>query len=142
MHICIDNFKCSSMWNMFKNMQSVNRYSGTCMKLFIFCIDLICYLLYVSMNLSIILQGSDILSHLDQEEYESVIKILENAILATDLALYFRYLVWKKNVMTFYFIHFIDKMSNKMCYTCIKTLCFDVYVHCEHLMQIFDDINA
>jgi ribosomal protein L22 len=36
-------------------------------------------------------KGNEILSNLRQDQYERVIKILENAILATDLALYFRY---------------------------------------------------
>ncbi|XP_064632499.1 dual 3',5'-cyclic-AMP and -GMP phosphodiesterase 11-like isoform X2 [Lineus longissimus] len=36
-------------------------------------------------------KGNEILSNLRQDEYERVIKILENAILATDLALYFRF---------------------------------------------------
>lgn len=36
------------------------------------------------------LQGSDILCNVAQAEYEQVIQMLENAILSTDLALYFR----------------------------------------------------
>lgn len=36
-------------------------------------------------------QGNDILSNIRQDEYEEVIQMLENAILATDLALYFKY---------------------------------------------------
>ena len=36
-------------------------------------------------------QGSDILCNLSQADYEQVIGVLENAILSTDLALYFRW---------------------------------------------------
>ncbi|KAK2167603.1 hypothetical protein LSH36_26g11008 [Paralvinella palmiformis] len=36
-------------------------------------------------------KGSEILSNLTQEQYERVLQVLESAILATDLALYFRY---------------------------------------------------
>ncbi|CAH1793422.1 unnamed protein product [Owenia fusiformis] len=36
-------------------------------------------------------KGTEILSNLSQDQYEHAIKILEGAILATDLALYFRY---------------------------------------------------
>lgn len=36
-------------------------------------------------------QGNDILMNLSQDDYERVVKIVENAILATDLVLYFRY---------------------------------------------------
>jgi len=35
-------------------------------------------------------QGSDILSNLTSDEYKKVITLLEEAILATDLALYFK----------------------------------------------------
>ena len=35
-------------------------------------------------------QGNDILCNVDADVYESVIKILEHAIIATDLALYFK----------------------------------------------------
>ena len=35
-------------------------------------------------------QGNEILSGLSQDEYESMIGLLEAAILATDLALYFK----------------------------------------------------
>lgn len=36
-------------------------------------------------------KGNDILSNIRQDEYEEVIQMLENAILATDLALYFKF---------------------------------------------------
>jgi len=39
-------------------------------------------------------QGNEILSNLTQAQYERVLQVLENAILATDLALYFRYEPW------------------------------------------------
>ena len=35
-------------------------------------------------------KGNDILCNVDADVYESVIKLLEHAILATDLALYFK----------------------------------------------------
>lgn len=35
-------------------------------------------------------EGNQILSHLSPDEYSRVLKILEDAILATDLAVYFR----------------------------------------------------
>lgn len=38
-----------------------------------------------------ILQGNDILGSVNQEEYERIIQLIEGAILATDLALYFRF---------------------------------------------------
>ena len=38
----------------------------------------------------LLLQGNDILVNLSPDDYERVIKVVENAILATDLALYFR----------------------------------------------------
>ena len=39
---------------------------------------------------NLLLQGNEILSNLTQEQYERVLQVLESAILATDLALYFR----------------------------------------------------
>ena len=43
------------------------------------------------LTLQIFPQGNEIFGHLQEEQYERVIKALEHAILATDLALYFRY---------------------------------------------------
>lgn len=38
-----------------------------------------------------LLQGNQILGNLSPDEYSRVIKVLEDAILSTDLAVYFRY---------------------------------------------------
>lgn len=37
--------------------------------------------------------GNQILSHLSSEDYSKVIRVLEDAILSTDLAVYFRWVV-------------------------------------------------
>lgn len=37
------------------------------------------------------LQGNEVLNGLTAKQYELVIKLLENAILSTDLAIYFKY---------------------------------------------------
>lgn len=42
------------------------------------------------------LQGNEILSHLSPEEYSCAISVIEDAILATDLAVYFKYVIDSK----------------------------------------------
>ena len=42
-------------------------------------------------NIFYFFQGNEILANLPQDHYEQCIRLLEGAILATDLALYFRY---------------------------------------------------
>lgn len=39
----------------------------------------------------LIFQGNQILSNVSSEEYSRIVKVLEDAILSTDLAVYFRY---------------------------------------------------
>lgn len=53
--------------------------------------DLYNFFLFRSIRMISFWQGNDILSNIRQDEYEEVIQMLENAILATDLALYFKY---------------------------------------------------
>ena len=48
-----------------------------------YCTRIMAYCLYF--------QGNEILANLQQEHYEECIRLLEGAILATDLALYFRH---------------------------------------------------
>ena len=50
-----------------------------------------------------VFQGNEILCGLSQEEYESMIGLLEAAILATDLALYFKWVLpsfYKTSIFT------------------------------------------
>lgn len=50
-------------------------------------------ILGISLNIhsTVLLQGNQILGNLSPDEYSRVIKVLEDAILSTDLAVYFRY---------------------------------------------------
>ena len=45
------------------------------------------------LHMTILMKGNQILSGLSTKQYTEVIKILESAILSTDLALYFKYVI-------------------------------------------------
>ena len=55
------------------------------------------FIFFMYIILLIIFQGSNIFDNLNEEDYKLAMKLLEDAILSTDLALYFKYLLFKND---------------------------------------------